>query len=149
MELVQEIGTTGAAVCAHNEPQITLEYEGVTITILGTAHVSRTSADTVRCMVNSGDYAQFSQDFSPILQEALPEQSFEDLRQRLKKTSGKWLTVDALEELPDPPYVTFELSTSFEKEPVRVLVWYPVGSDLMQGLWLDSDNLQAYQADED
>lgn len=57
MELAQQAGTVeGADVHSHKEPQITLEYEGVTITILGTAHVSRSSADTVRRMVSSGDY---------------------------------------------------------------------------------------------
>ena len=57
MELAQEIETvTGAGAEAHGEPLITLEYEGVTITILGTAHVSRSSADTVRRLVSSGNY---------------------------------------------------------------------------------------------
>lgn len=57
MELAQHVGTVaGAEVHSHNEPQITLEYDGVAITLLGTAHVSRSSADTVRRLVSSGDY---------------------------------------------------------------------------------------------
>lgn len=57
MELAQQAGTVERAdVHSHAEPQITLEYEGVSITIIGTAHVSRTSADTVRRLINSGEY---------------------------------------------------------------------------------------------
>jgi len=38
------------------EPTITVHHQDVTITILGTAHVSRASADTVRSMIEHGDY---------------------------------------------------------------------------------------------
>ena len=57
MHIAQEVGCieTGSDV-AHGEPQITLEHDGVAITILGTAHVSNNSVDTVRKMIASGDY---------------------------------------------------------------------------------------------
>lgn len=46
MELAQQIGLfEGAEVHSHNEPRITLEHDGVTITLLGTAHVSHHSAN--------------------------------------------------------------------------------------------------------
>ena len=56
MELAQQLSIEGIHAPGHGEPVIVLEYEDVTITILGTAHVSRTSADTVRRMVSSGEY---------------------------------------------------------------------------------------------
>jgi len=57
MHIAQEVGGVERVDAAkHKEPQITLEYDGVAVTILGTAHVSSTSADAVREMIASGDY---------------------------------------------------------------------------------------------
>src|SRR5690606_37115367 len=38
------------------QPQIALHLDGVQLTILGTAHVSRTSAETVTAMIASGEF---------------------------------------------------------------------------------------------
>ena len=56
MQLVQDIdvGVVFEPVC--NEPMVRLEHDGVSITILGTAHVSRSSADTVRSLIATGRY---------------------------------------------------------------------------------------------
>jgi pheromone shutdown-related protein TraB len=57
MQLVQDVNNFDLPldpVC--NEPWVRLEHDGVSITILGTAHVSRTSADTVRSLIASGGY---------------------------------------------------------------------------------------------
>jgi pheromone shutdown-related protein TraB len=40
----------------HNEPVIELERDGVFYTLLGTAHVSRTSAETVTRLIENGEY---------------------------------------------------------------------------------------------
>ena len=40
----------------HDEPVIDLERDGVLYTLLGTAHVSRTSAETVTHLAESGNY---------------------------------------------------------------------------------------------
>lgn len=57
MNIAQDAGCIGdESSVVHSEPQIVLEHDGVTITILGTAHVSSTSADTVRRMIAAGDY---------------------------------------------------------------------------------------------
>lgn len=94
------------------------------------------------------DYAQFSRDFSPTLLEALPEKNFAELRHRLEETSGHFQSVESLSEVSDPGYATFEMTASFEREPVRVLTWYPIGSHEMQGFWMDSENLQAFHSDD-
>lgn len=56
MELAQQLNVEVGSVADHNEPMVTLEYEGVSITIVGTAHVSHTSAETVRQLVSTGRY---------------------------------------------------------------------------------------------
>ncbi len=57
MHVAQEVGRIEQADTGkHTEPQITLKYEGVAITLLGTAHVSSSSAEAVREMIDSGDY---------------------------------------------------------------------------------------------
>jgi len=56
MELAQQLSVDAGDVPAHIEPMVTLEYEGVSITIVGTAHVSHTSAETVRQLVSTGRY---------------------------------------------------------------------------------------------
>ncbi|MCA9598536.1 MAG: DUF3887 domain-containing protein [Myxococcales bacterium] len=98
--------------------------------------------------LDAGDYAQFSRDFSPTLLEALPEKNFAELRHRLEETSGHFQSVESLSEVSDPGYATFEMTASFEREPVRVLTWYPIGSHEMQGFWMDSENLQAFHSDD-
>ncbi|MGF1643690.1 MAG: TraB/GumN family protein [Thiotrichales bacterium] len=42
----------------HSEPLVTLEVQGRPITLLGTAHVSRQSAETVTRLLDSGEYDQ-------------------------------------------------------------------------------------------
>jgi len=57
MEVVQhtvDVEAVPEPVC--NEPLVSIEHEGITITLLGTAHVSRSSADTVRSLVATGRY---------------------------------------------------------------------------------------------
>lgn len=41
---------------AHAEPVTTVDVDGVSITILGTAHISKSSADAVEHMIDDGDY---------------------------------------------------------------------------------------------
>ena len=38
------------------EPLVELDYQGVHVTVLGTAHVSKASADMVRTLLESGAY---------------------------------------------------------------------------------------------
>ncbi len=49
----------------HSEPHITLDLPGGRITLLGTAHVSRTSADTVREFLATGDYDAVAVELCP------------------------------------------------------------------------------------
>ena len=57
MQLVQDVVDVDvAAPGAGNQPMVRLERDGVSITILGTAHVSRSSADTVRSLIATGRY---------------------------------------------------------------------------------------------
>ena len=44
----------------HNEPVIEIERDGVFYTLLGTAHVSRTSAETVTRLAETGHYDAIS-----------------------------------------------------------------------------------------
>jgi len=56
MQLAQEIdlGVVMKPTC--NEPLVQFEHDGVSITILGTAHVSRSSADTVKSLIATDRY---------------------------------------------------------------------------------------------
>lgn len=57
MQLAQDVDVDVVpddATC--NEPLVQLEHEDVSITILGTAHVSRSSADSVKSLIETGRY---------------------------------------------------------------------------------------------
>lgn len=56
---------------AHHEPVIELERDGVFYTLLGTAHVSRTSAETVARLAQSGDYDAISVELCESRHQAL------------------------------------------------------------------------------
>lgn len=55
-EAVPKAPESGASEPQTTEPVFSCELEGVTITVLGTAHVSRASAASVKAMVESGRY---------------------------------------------------------------------------------------------
>ncbi len=54
MQLAQDADIVLDPICT--EPLVRLEYKGVSITLLGTAHVSRSSADTVKSMIDTGRF---------------------------------------------------------------------------------------------
>ena len=56
MQLAQDVDVNVVLEPTCNEPLVRLEHEGVSITILGTAHVSRSSADTVKSLIETGRY---------------------------------------------------------------------------------------------
>lgn len=57
MQLAQHVTDVNAMPePARHEPLIRLEHDGVSITILGTAHVSRSSAESVKSLIASGRY---------------------------------------------------------------------------------------------
>lgn len=57
MSVVQNVtDETVTAQAVASEPLVRLEHDGICITLLGTAHVSRNSAATVAALVASGDY---------------------------------------------------------------------------------------------
>lgn len=56
MQLAQDIDVDVVLEPVCNEPLVRLEHDGVSITILGTAHVSRSSADTVKSLITTGRY---------------------------------------------------------------------------------------------
>lgn len=56
MPFVQDAQVDAVLEPTCNEPLVQLEHEGVSITILGTAHVSRSSADLVKSLIETGCY---------------------------------------------------------------------------------------------
>ncbi len=56
MQLAQDIDIEATMDSVCSEPLVRFEYDGVSITILGTAHVSRSSADTVKALIATGRY---------------------------------------------------------------------------------------------
>ncbi len=56
MQLAQDIDVDVVPETVCNEPLVRLEQDGVSITILGTAHVSRSSADTVKSLIATDRY---------------------------------------------------------------------------------------------
>jgi len=56
MELAQDFDAHFGIAPDCKEPHVRLEHEGVMFTILGTAHVSQTSAATVSSLIATGDY---------------------------------------------------------------------------------------------
>ena len=55
----------------HTEPLVTLQLERATITLLGTAHVSRASADTVQSLLDSGEFDAVAVELCPSRHQAL------------------------------------------------------------------------------
>lgn len=62
---------TADATAASNGPTRTVEAEGVVFTLLGTAHVSRASADEVRALVGSGEFDAVAVELDPSRHAAL------------------------------------------------------------------------------
>jgi len=55
----------------HAEPLLILELDRATLTLLGTAHVSRASADTVRALLDSGEFDAVAVELCPSRHQAL------------------------------------------------------------------------------
>lgn len=97
MELVSQAGViVDVAVRDVQEPMITLEHDGVKITLLGTAHVSRTSADKVRNLINHGDYDAVALELCPNRYQSLVDPdaiSKLDLGQVIRNGKGAMVMV--------------------------------------------------------
>lgn len=99
--------------------------------------------------VDVDNYSEFSRDFRPELKQALTEQNFEDLRARLSKSSGRWLSVDDARPVPHAaPYRQYQMKAAFERENVDVWIWFEPPNERILGVMLDSPGLQAYEPDE-
>lgn len=97
MELVSQVSVIAdAAVHDVQEPMITLEHDGVKITLLGTAHVSRTSADKVKNLINHGGYDAVALELCPNRYQALVDPdaiSKLDLGQVIRNGKGAMVMV--------------------------------------------------------
>lgn len=62
---------TETRAAADGEPLHTVEYDGCRLTLLGTAHVSRASADTVRELITSGAYDAVAIELCPSRHNAI------------------------------------------------------------------------------
>lgn len=94
------------------------------------------------------DYLLFSESFSPELKQSLPEENYAELRRRISKTSGRWLSIDDVALRPDPGgYVFYEIATTFEKESVDLMIWFPPSARLMQGVMITSPKLVNFDED--
>lgn len=97
MELVTQADVV-SEVIAHDaqEPMITLEHDGIRITLLGTAHVSRASADKVQTLIRNGDYDAVALELCPNRHQALVDPdaiSKLDLGQVIRKGKGAMVMI--------------------------------------------------------
>ncbi len=98
MQLVYDVAEGNeAALCAtaSTEPLLTFEHEGVSITVLGTAHVSRASAEKVRELVESGAFDAVALELCPNRYQALTDPdaiSRMDLIQVIRQGKGAMVT---------------------------------------------------------
>ena len=109
---------------------------------------ARLVSENLLAALNDADYAEFSRDFSPKLQQMLPEENFEELRSRLDQTSGRYLSMTEPELVPNPPLVDYSTSALFERERVSVWIWFEPPSLELAGIFLDSPGLQAWTPDD-
>ncbi len=64
---------TDAAVAIADQPHAIVERDGVRYTLLGTAHISKTSVDVVRAAIASGDYDTIAVELDPQRAQALTD----------------------------------------------------------------------------
>lgn len=95
MQLTYDGAAPALSDAGASEPIFTIEHNGVMITVLGTAHVSKASADKVRELLCSGDYDSVALELCPNRYQALidPEAITRlDLLQVIRQGKGAMVT---------------------------------------------------------
>jgi hypothetical protein len=127
---------TAVAACG---PQATAAVSEADITAL---------AEEKMQALNNGDYATFTADFSDVLAEAIPEASFQDLRQTILGASGRFESVSGLRlaNARTPGYVNYIVTSKFEEEEVLLTLVYAVDGEQVEGIFFNAPKLnQAMQ----
>lgn len=99
--------------------------------------------------VNRGDYAIFTTDFSEVLADAIPEASFQDLRETILEASGRFESVTGLRiaNARTSGYLNYIVACQFEEEEVLLTLVYSVDGEQVEGIFFNAPKLnQAMQA---
>jgi len=92
--------------------------------------------------LNDDDYSFFSEDFSEEMKIAMDKSKFEETKQLLDETSGKYISKETPTRYEYQGYEMYRYICSFEKEQVTVTLYLSPDSKLVEGLWFDSANLK-------
>ncbi len=135
--LLASLTLTALAACG---PQATAAVSEADVTTL---------AEEKMQALNDGDYATFTADFSDVLVGAIPEDSFQDLRETILGASGRFESVTGLRltNAKTPGYVNYSITCQFEEEEVLLTLVYAVDGEQVEGIFFNAPKLnQAMQA---
>ena len=93
--------------------------------------------------LGESDYTRFSENFRPELKQALSLDNFEAIDQRLKESSGGFVSAGEPVRVPTGgSYVEYRTTATFEREDVDVWIWFEPPSQLALGVFFDSPGLR-------
>jgi hypothetical protein len=102
-------------------------------------------AENILQTINTGDYQGHIKDYSQEMIDATTPEAFDDLRDLLLSTVGKYIskTPDKVERKGE--YIRVTYTAKFEQEDVTVRVVFKEDDEThqVQGLWFDSPKLRA------
>lgn len=93
--------------------------------------------------IDSGDYAAFTQDFSPDMLAAFSETQFTQLHDTLQSASGNFVSTGELSITNKQEYALYRILCTYELEEVVVTIVFKIGGVQVEGLFFDSPNLRS------
>ena len=97
-------------------------------------------AENLLQALNNEDYPSFSRDFSQEMRLQLNEEFFSQTKQIVENTSGMYLSKEPSKFYEYDPYKIYQYNCYFQRENVTLTLY--MNSSLIEGLYLDSENLR-------
>jgi hypothetical protein len=98
-------------------------------------------AQNILQALNTGDYGNFTKDFSATLKDSMTAIKFTQLRNTVSVASGKYLSKSKPKKTLSSAYHSYTYDCNFEKENVQLTLTFARNNNKVEGINLNSPNI--------